>query len=100
MPLTKIPKKREPLWKEWNHNADKRGVRNTFYSVNGDQYTGEWENNKKNGKKFSSVLVTVVRLVVSPAGKWGSQLIIIVFHRCFPWFGHVCRCGQTRRRFF
>ena len=51
MPLTKIPKKREPLWKEWNYNADKRGVRNTVYSVNGDQYTGEWENNKKNGKK-------------------------------------------------
>ncbi len=52
MPLTKIPKKREPLWKEWNHSADKRGVRNTFYAVNGDQYTGEWENNKKNGRKF------------------------------------------------
>ena len=50
MPLTKIPKKRQPLWKEWNYNADKRGVRNTFYAVNGDQYTGEWENNKKNGK--------------------------------------------------
>jgi hypothetical protein len=52
MPLTKIPKKREPLWKEWNHCADKRGVRNTFYAVNGDQYTGEWENNKKNGREF------------------------------------------------
>ena len=52
MPLTKIPKKREPLWKEWNYNADKRGVRSTVYSVNGDQYTGEWENNKKNGKKM------------------------------------------------
>lgn len=50
MPLTKIPKKREPLWKDWNRLADKRGVRNTFYSVNGDQYTGEWDNNKKNGK--------------------------------------------------
>lgn len=50
MPLTKIPKTREPLWKEWNIKADKSGVRNTVYSVNGDQYTGEWKNNKKNGK--------------------------------------------------
>ena len=52
MPLTKIPKKREPLWKECNYNADKRGVRSTVYSVNGDQYTGEWESNKKNGKRM------------------------------------------------
>ena len=56
MPLTKIPKKREPLWKEWNYNADKRGVRNTFYAVNGDQYTGEWENNKKNGMKYKTLI--------------------------------------------
>lgn len=49
MPLTKIPKKREPLWKEWNHKADKRGVCSTVYAVNGDQYTGEWDNDKKNG---------------------------------------------------
>lgn len=57
MPLTKSPKKREPLWKEWNHKADKRGVRSTIYSVNGDQYTGEWDNNKKNGKCQNCLLI-------------------------------------------
>ena len=50
MPLTKIPKKREPLWKEWNHLADKKGVRSTVYSVNGDQYTGARDKDKKNGR--------------------------------------------------
>jgi hypothetical protein len=59
MPLTKIPKKREPLWKESNYNADKRGVRNTFYSVNGDQYTGEWESNKKNGKTYDVLYASI-----------------------------------------
>lgn len=49
MPITKHPKKCEPLWKEWDYKAQKKGVHHTVYSVNGDQYTGEWNNNKKNG---------------------------------------------------
>lgn len=52
MPITKHPKVTEPLWKEWDYKAQKKGVRNTVYSVNGDQYTGEWNDNKKNGEVF------------------------------------------------
>uniref|UniRef100_A0A1I8FQ90 MORN repeat-containing protein 3 n=1 Tax=Macrostomum lignano TaxID=282301 RepID=A0A1I8FQ90_9PLAT len=40
----------EPLWKEWDRKADKAGLRNTIYSVRGDEYTGEWEANKKQGR--------------------------------------------------
>ena len=50
MPITKQPKKNEPLWKEWDYKAQKKGVHHTVYSVNGDRYTGEWDNNQKNGE--------------------------------------------------
>lgn len=50
MPHLKDPKPREPLWKEWDYNAQKKGVRHTVYSVNGDEYTGEWRDNKKDGE--------------------------------------------------
>ncbi len=50
MPLRKPQKSSQPLWKTWDKNAQKSGQRNTVYFVNGDQYTGEWENNKKNGE--------------------------------------------------
>jgi len=50
MPHLKEPKKKEPLWKSWDYQADKKGVRHTVYSVNGDAYTGEWNENKKDGK--------------------------------------------------
>lgn len=46
----KKPREKQPLWKEWDYNANKRGVRHTVYSVNGDEYTGEWLNNLKHGK--------------------------------------------------
>lgn len=49
MPITKPPKTKEPLWKEWDRRAQKKGQLNTVYSVNGDHYTGEWNDNKKNG---------------------------------------------------
>eukprot|EP01136_Pigoraptor_vietnamica_P034020 Opistho-1_new@97521 len=39
-----------PRWHVWDTLAQKRGLRHTVYSVNGDEYTGEWENNKKHGK--------------------------------------------------
>lgn len=57
MPITKHPKTTEPLWKEWDYKAQKKGVHNTVYSVNGDQYTGEWNDNKKNGKSFETHIV-------------------------------------------
>lgn len=50
MPRLKQPKLYEPLWKEWDYNADKNGLRHTVYLVNGDNYTGDWLNNKKHGK--------------------------------------------------
>lgn len=50
MPRLQQPKLYEPLWKEWDYNANKRGLRHTVYLVNGDQYTGDWLDNKKHGK--------------------------------------------------
>lgn len=50
MPRLKQPKLYEPLWKEWDYKANKKGLHHTVYSVNGDQYTGDWLNNKKHGK--------------------------------------------------
>lgn len=49
MPLQKVAKKREPLWKEWDKLAQKEGTRKTFYAVGGDEYTGDWHDNKKHG---------------------------------------------------
>ena len=46
----KKPREKQPVWKEWDYKANKKGVRHTVYSVNGDQYTGEWLNNLKHGK--------------------------------------------------
>lgn len=53
MPITKQPKKNEPLWREWDYKAQKKGVHHTVYSVNGDRYTGEWDNNQKNGESLA-----------------------------------------------
>ena len=50
MPHLKQPKQKEPLWKDWDYAAQKKGFRHTVYSVNGDQYTGEWLDNLKHGK--------------------------------------------------
>ena len=52
MPLKKPAKDFKPLWKEWDRDAQKHGQRNTVYFVNGDQYTGEWKDNKKCGKNL------------------------------------------------
>lgn len=54
MPMLKEPKAKEPLWKDNDYKAQKKGIRNTVYSVNGDQYTGEWLNNLKDGKQVKS----------------------------------------------
>ena len=50
MPITKEKKKREPLWKEWDRLAQKKGVHHAVRTANGDTYTGDWYDNKKNGK--------------------------------------------------
>merc|ERR1739841_386726 len=49
MPIKKYPRQTEPLWKEKDYKALKKGLRHTVYSVNGDSYKGEWLDNMKNG---------------------------------------------------
>ncbi|XP_008837583.1 MORN repeat-containing protein 3 isoform X3 [Nannospalax galili] len=50
MPVTKCPRKSEPLWKWWDWKAQKNGLRHQVYAVNGDHYVGEWKDNLKHGK--------------------------------------------------
>ncbi|ESP04174.1 hypothetical protein LOTGIDRAFT_204987 [Lottia gigantea] len=50
MPHLKNLNSKPAPWKEADFKAKKRGVRHTVYSVNGDEYTGEWEDNKRQGK--------------------------------------------------
>nr|XP_042124073.1 MORN repeat-containing protein 3 isoform X1 [Peromyscus maniculatus bairdii] len=50
MPVTKCPRKSEPLWKGWDWKAQKNGLRHQVYAVNGDHYVGEWKDNLKHGK--------------------------------------------------
>lgn len=50
MPYQKVPRKTQPLWHDSDYKAQKKGVRSTVYSVNGDEYTGEWLDNKKHGE--------------------------------------------------
>ena len=52
MPMLKEARAKEPLWKDNDFKAQKKGIRNTVYSVNGDQYTGEWLSNLKEGKQI------------------------------------------------
>ena len=49
MPLTKTPKKRQPIWKRADELAQKSGLRHAVYGTNGEVYVGEWSNNKKCG---------------------------------------------------
>jgi hypothetical protein len=54
MPIQKISKTREPLWKEWDKLAQKEGIRKTVYTKDSDEYTGEWKDNKKHGTNLES----------------------------------------------
>ena len=49
MPITKHPKKRQPIWKDADKRAQKEGLRHAVHAVNGDVYTGEWADNEKSG---------------------------------------------------
>eukprot|EP00899_Mesostigma_viride_P002016 jgi/Mesvir1/11815/Mv00172-RA.1 len=40
----------ERLWQTWDKLAQKEGERHTVYWKNGEQYRGEWVDNKKQGK--------------------------------------------------
>ena len=59
MPHLKVHREKEPLWKAWDYAAQKRGIRHTIYSVNGDQYTGEWLDNKKHGTESLSISLSL-----------------------------------------
>ncbi|KAM3874294.1 MORN repeat-containing protein 3 [Diretmus argenteus] len=50
MPFLKKTQKNQPLSKLWDMKAQKCGLRHTVFSANGDEYTGEWLDNKKHGK--------------------------------------------------
>ncbi|XP_037000258.2 MORN repeat-containing protein 3 [Artibeus jamaicensis] len=50
MPISKYPRKSEPLWKGWDQKAQKNGLRHQVYTVGGDCYVGEWKDNMKHGK--------------------------------------------------
>ena len=52
MPHLKPQKVTRPLWVDWDYKANKKGLHHTVYSVNGDEYTGDWLDNKKHGKFF------------------------------------------------
>ena len=67
MPILKAPKKRQPLWKEWDKAAQKEGVRAPVYAVNGDVYTGEWSDNKKHGEtiRVSEVWPVIINFLPS-----------------------------------
>jgi len=58
MPFLKPPKSPEP-WKCSDQLAQKSGILHTVYSINGDEYTGEWMNNKKHGIDKNIVLTFV-----------------------------------------
>ena len=61
MPITKTQKKREPLWKEWDRLAQKKGVHHAVLTTTGDTYTGDWYDNKKNGELVRITLGTMLR---------------------------------------
>ena len=50
MPFLKPIEKFQPPWKDWDKRAQKEGLHATFYTTNKDQYTGDWHDNKKEGK--------------------------------------------------
>ena len=61
--MLKEPKAKQPLWKENDYKAQKKGIRHTVYSVNGDQYTGEWLDNLKDGESY---ILFCIRIELPP----------------------------------
>uniref|UniRef100_A0A3P8UNE4 MORN repeat-containing protein 3 n=2 Tax=Cynoglossus semilaevis TaxID=244447 RepID=A0A3P8UNE4_CYNSE len=50
MPYIKTSPKKLPLTKQLDLKAQKCGLRHTVFAPNGDQYTGEWLDDRKHGK--------------------------------------------------
>ena len=70
MPYKKVPRQKQPLWKDWDYKAQKKGTRNTVYSVNGDEFTGEWLDNKKHGESLKLVPVSFFLTTVVTVVQW------------------------------
>ncbi|KAA3676176.1 uncharacterized protein DEA37_0006221 [Paragonimus westermani] len=49
MPLSTL--KRNSGWEIADAKANKQGFRNTIYQVNGDEYRGEWKDNKRHANE-------------------------------------------------
>lgn len=50
MPYIKTSPKKLPLTKQLDLKAQKCGLRHTVFAPNGDQYTGEWLDDRKHGE--------------------------------------------------
>lgn len=50
MPFIKTSNKKLPVSTLLDIKSQKCGLRHTVYSVSGNEYTGEWLNNKKHGE--------------------------------------------------
>lgn len=55
MPYIKKSHKTQPLSTLLDIKSRKSGLRCTVFSVSGNEYTGEWQDNKKHGEILSSV---------------------------------------------
>lgn len=64
MPFLRPRKPKENRWKDWDQNAQKNGLKNTVYTVNGDEYTGEWRDNKKHGKIINLPIHSILSIVL------------------------------------
>lgn len=53
--------KSQPLSQLWHIKTQRCGLRHTVYSASGDEYTGEWLDNKKHGKMECSSLQSLLR---------------------------------------
>jgi len=72
MPFLKSPKRPES-WKCSDELAQKKGILHTVYSINGDEYTGEWLNNKKHGIHplyFSYTLIPRTKYETTSLDQW------------------------------
>lgn len=49
MPFIKKHNNARQIWKDWDMKANKQGLLHTVYFSNGNEYTGEWQNNTKHG---------------------------------------------------
>lgn len=59
MPYIKTSQKSQPLSTLLDIKSQKCGLRRTVFSINGNEYTGEWQDSKKHGEILFSVSFVV-----------------------------------------